>query len=268
MDVAHPKIASATAVLSTARVLASGPGVDEELLRGLQSEFQNVVLRQPPVFGGAADGPRLIVTSTSSQLVVTSTQAELEVRFYGEYLSNPELCISYLLKKIEAVRKALTGAGIVPAMMGVVVQAQFTCKDTDVSPTEHILNTHLKLAADPKTVEDAVARVAVKVNDKYFVSLRVANYESRTIQRPMLPGNMGQPIIMKPWDGVVDDYGIGLTVDINNILEGKVLGSDPEVTDQGVRALLDLVKHALTTVGPGFVDTGSVDPAALLGEPA
>ncbi len=268
MDVAHPRIVAAHAVLGLSRALPQAPEVDEKLASRLRQEFQNVVLRQPPLGGALSDGPRLILTSTSSQLVVTSTQAELEVRFYGEYASNAQLCLSYLHKKTDAVLNGFAAADIHPAMIGMVLQVQFSCKDGDVSPVEHILRTHLRSEADPASLEDAVARIAVKVRDKYFVSLRVANYESRTIQRPVMAGDFAQQMIVKPWEGSVEDYGISLIIDVNNTLESKTLGTDPEVTEDGVRAVLDLISHSLLSAGPRFVDTGRLDMNLLIAEPA
>jgi hypothetical protein len=83
-----------------------------------------------------------------------------------------------------------------------------------------------------------------------------------------MAGDFAQQMIVKPWEGSVEDYGISLIIDVNNTLESKTLGTDPEVTEDGVRAVLDLISHSLLSAGPRFVDTGRLDMNLLIAEPA
>lgn len=269
MDLPAPRIVSAHGVLGLPRVLPLSPEVDEQLVAALRGAFPNVVLRQPPLIGApATEGPRLVLTSTSAQLLITAAQADFEVRFYGDFESDAERALGYVSSKLEAVRAAFLAVGLRPSSIGCVLLAQFSFAGIDVSPVEHILATHLRLEIDPNDLEDAIARVGIKVRDKYFVSLRVANYETRLIERPVLPGQIQQQIIVKPWEGDVQDQGIGLTIDINNTLEMKTLREDPEITDAGVRAVIDLTSCCLTTAGRGFVSQGTLSADAFVGEPA
>jgi hypothetical protein len=269
MDLPVPRIVSAHGVLGLPRVLPLSPEVDEQLVAALRGAFPNVVLRQPPLMGApATEGPRLILTSTSAQLLITAVQADFEVRFYGDFEKDPERALPYVSNKLEAIRAGFQAVGLTPSSIGCVLLAQFSFAGIDVSPVEHILATHLRLHIDPKDLEDAIARVGVKVRDKYFVSLRVANYETRLIQRPVLPGEFQQQVVVKPWEGAVQDHGIGLTIDINNTLEIQTLREDPDITDAGVRAVIDLTSRCLTTAGPEFVSDGRLSAHAFVGEPA
>jgi hypothetical protein len=268
MDLPSPRIVNAQAVLGLPVLLPLAPDIDEILVKELRSEFPNIVLRQPPLMGAQNDGPRLILTSTSSQLVISASQAEFEVRFYGDYSSRSDLCLSYVQKKLEAIRNALAALDLrPPALIGVVMFAQFSFKGFEVSPIEHLLSTHLRVDVDPATVGDTVARVAVKVRDKYFATFRVADYEVRTIQRPVMP-NQPQPMLVKAWEGSLEDYGVSLTIDINNALESRNLGGDPTVSEAGVSAILELLSQSLLTAGPKFVATGELHAESLVGEPA
>jgi hypothetical protein len=264
MELTPPRLVSAHGVLGLPVSLPLSADVDEQLVVALRAHFPNVVMRQPPLVGMASEGPRLVLTSTSSQLAIAAGQADLEVRFYGEYESRPELCLKYAHDKLEAVRVALVAQGIPPAMVGLVMQLQysFTTHDFGTTPVEHILTTHLKLQTDASQVEDAVARVAVRVAGKYFVSLRVAPYAIRLLERPIMPGT--RSMIIKPWEGKLSDEGIGLTVDVNNTLEGRTLDGDPQVSEAGIAAVTDLVRRGVTEVGRSFVETGKLGSDAFV----
>lgn len=269
MDLPGPRIVSAHGVLGLPRVLPASPELDEQLVAALRGAFPNVVLRQPPLMGGPpTEGPRLVLTSTSSQLGISAAQADFEVRFYGDFETDPERALGYVSTKLEAIRAALQVVGLTPASIGCVLLAQFSFADLGVSPVEHILATHLRLEIDPNVLEDTIARIGVKVRDKYFVSLRVANFETRVIQRPVMAGNLQQQVLVKPWEGQQQDYGIGLTIDINNTLEMKTLRDDPDVTDAGVRAVIGLTARCLTTAGPEFVRDGTLNADVFVGEHA
>jgi hypothetical protein len=128
--------------------------------------------------------------------------------------------------------------------------------DEDPSAAEHILRTHLRPIVDEESVQDAVARVAVKVRDTYFVTLTVSNYESRMMEQPMVPGM--QVMRMRPWEGRPDDVGLELVLDINNKLEARVSHHRPRVTVEGVRAACRLLRKVTTSTGPTFAETGKI----------
>ena len=52
---------------------------------------------------------------------------------------------------------------------------------------DHILGTHLNLDVDPATVQDALARVAVRVRNTYYVTMTVSNYEARLLDGHFFP---------------------------------------------------------------------------------
>jgi hypothetical protein len=127
---------------------------------------------------------------------------------------------------------------------------------------DHVLATHLKLDVDAADVQDALARVAVRVRDTYYVTMTVSNYESRLIDRPFLP-NM-QAVTVRRWEGQVNDLGVQLDLDINNALEGLTLERDPVVTEDGVHAVVRMFKEVATSAAPVFVETGRVDVENLV----
>jgi hypothetical protein len=261
-------VITAQAVIGLPRALPGTPGVDEHLVAALRPSFANVVHREAPILGAPPQGARLVLTSTSSQLVISDAQADFQVRFYGDFPADPERCLAYAHTKVEAIRLAFAALDLRPITFGVVLQSQFSFRDLTVKPTEHILATHLRLEVDPHVVKDTVARVAVEVRDRYYVLFRVADYETRTFQRAIMPGDVSTTVIVRPWEGTVEDYGVSLTVDVNNTPEAQAGGNTAEITEHGVSAVFDLARYSMVAAGPEFVRSGKISADLLVGEPA
>jgi hypothetical protein len=264
MDLPAPQFVRAHAVLGLTNTLPSRGDVDESFIAAVQSEFPSVVSRQPP--DTPPNVPRLVLASTSSRLVVSPAQADFEVQFYGDFLEDLERSLAYIERKVDSIRRGFEAVDQVPANIGVISTFQLSFEGLDVDPAEHVLRTHLRTELEPEVLQDAIARIAVKVRDKYFVTLGVSNFESRIFQRPIMPGM--QPLVIRPWEGTVEDFGVELVVDINNGLEGRVEQADAQVTADGVSAVLRLLGRVATTAGPQYVETASVRVEDLVEEPA
>lgn len=266
MDLPAPVIVGVHAVFGLATTLPFKGDIDERLVASLSGEFPNVVSRQLPLPGSPLLGPRLILTSSSSQLVVSAAQLDFDVQFYGDFLSNSELGLKYVRRKLDAIRTAIDALGERAVSVGLIGKFNFSFKNVEADPVEHIIATHLRSEVPPNTAQDAGCRVALRVRDKYFVNFNVANYEARVVQRPMLPGP--QQVIVKPWEGEVSDSGVELTVDINNTLEARSLQKDPVITAQGVEAVLELFETVLGDVGPQWALNGELSADVFAVQPA
>jgi hypothetical protein len=205
--------------------------------------------------------PHLLLGSTSSQLAVSSIQADFEVRFYGDFANDFQKVLSYTEEKIAAIRRALDATGVSVVTAGVIMTLNFSFRGHDESPAAHILSTHLHVEVDESDMQDALARVAVRIRDTYFVTLTVSNYETRLFQRPILPGMKG--LLVRPWEGTVDDVGIELIVDVNNNLEARTAAEPPTVSDKGIAAITQLLREVVSTAGPKFAATGELSVATL-----
>jgi hypothetical protein len=247
----------AHAVLQLPTVSARDAGRDERFIAALSGEFPNVVSHQavpaetPPIV------PHLVLASTSSQLALSAIQADFEVRFYGEYATDPERGLEFVERKIRSILAGFDAIGEQPMMIGVVATLDFSFTNREgVSPAEHVLATHLKVQVDREAVQDALARIAFKLRDTYFVTMTVSNYETRTFERPILPGL--NAIQIRPWEGRLDDAGVQLAIDINNNLEIRTREQTPVVTDVGLRAVMQVLSEIVMTAGPAFVESGAV----------
>jgi hypothetical protein len=257
-----PTFLAAHGVLQLAQPLQRDPGWDETFIAAVRGQFPNTIghtllpADAPPIT------PHITLASTSSQLAVSAVQADFQVRFYGDYLSDIQRGLEYVERKLEAVLAGLDAAGSAVATIGLIATLHFSFKEMEGDePAAHVLRTHLRIPVEFSEVQDALARVAMKVRDTYFVTLALSNYESRLLERPIMPGMSLMRI--RPWEGRVEDTGLELVIDINNGLEARTSEADPVVTAEGVRAVAGLLREVATSSGPAFAETGRLSAEAL-----
>jgi hypothetical protein len=257
MPLPDPVFAVSHGVFQLATPQGIDPGRDERFIAAVRSEFPNLINRQflPPETPALV--PHLVLASTSSQLALSAVQADFEVRFYGEFPSDIERCVAYVERKMRSVLTGFSEAGMVPSTVGLVSTLRFSLRDRpDETATSHILTTHLRSDVPLDDVQDATARIAVRLRDTYFITLTVGNYESRVLERPFIPGVTR--LHAWPWEGRVEDVGLELAIDINNVLEAREHDDPPVVTDQGLTAITRLLHEIATNAGPRFADTGDL----------
>ena len=221
----------------------------------MRHEFPNILNRQFLPAEVPPPTPHLTLASSSAQLALSAAQADFEVRFYGRYLNEIEQGLEYVRRKMLAVLGGFGALDAQVAMVGLIATLRFSFRETEDSPAAHILRTHLRTDVDPREVQDAVARVAVRVRDTYFVNLNLSNYEARVLERPVMPG---MPVRFRPWEGRLEDTGLELTLDINNGLEARTQQDDPVVTEDGLVAVTNLLREVCLSTGPAFAETGAV----------
>lgn len=259
MPLPTPTLTRVHGVLGLRDVVVPDSARDETFIAAVRSEFANVLGRAalPPESDPSA--PHMTLASTSSQLAVSRIQADFEVRFYGDYLEDIGRGLEYVERKLASVVSGFEAIGAAVSTIGLIGTLHFSYAGRQERPVDHILQTHLRTAVDPSEVQDAVARVAVRLRDTYFVNLTLSNYETRTLERPLMPGLLR----IRGWEGRVEDHGLELVLDINNNLEGRTLGRDPEVTHEAVRAVTRLLRDVATDSGPTFAETGEVSVERL-----
>lgn len=252
------------AVLGFPAMYAQDQERDQRLISAVRSAFP-IVTSHVALSGDApTQAPHLVVASTSSQAALSRVQADFEVRFYDTYLHDVRSGLEYTREKIATLSQGLASVGIDVTTIGVIATLNFATETTR-DAVEHIATTHLRTSTNPSLLENAGARLAFKVADTYFVNLAVSNYESRVLERPIIPG---APFRIRPWEGRIEEVGIELVVDVNNGLASRVQEQDVLATPESYLAALDLVEGAVTRVGPGFVSSGIVDLADFTAERA
>lgn len=254
MALAQPQLNVVHVVLQAPNTLPRDPAQDDRFIAAVRRAFPNIVSRQllPPE--APSQLPHLTLAGSSSQLALSAIQADFEVRFYGEYLRDVARGLEYAEEKIGTMLAGYQAMGVSPSMIGLIGTLRFSLGESNEDAVRHILETHLKSSVDPAETQDAQVKIAVKVREKYFVNLTLNNYEARKLERPIMPGMT--EVRIRPWEGEVDDVGLELTVDINNNLEARVAGENPEVTEDGVRSVVGLMREVATSVGPEFAESG------------
>jgi hypothetical protein len=242
------------------------PEGDQAFINAVREEFPTVVARQALPAEAPPTIPHLALQSTTSQLAVSATRADFQKRFYGDYVEDSERCHEYLERKLRAVLQGWRATPAEPTLVGVVLTLHFSFTGEETSPVEHIVGTQLHAQVDPAYLQDVQARLGMRLDDKYFATLNVSNYEIRTLERPILPGQ--QAIEVKAWEGRVEDYGIELVIDVNNRLQSVVERAETPVSDQTVTDLLALVRTMASESGPAFVENGTFAVDSLLPEGA
>jgi hypothetical protein len=261
MPLAEPKFILARGVFELPVAAARTPDQDDRLIQALSDEFPSVAARQMLPAGLPSSLPYLALQSTASRLAISAVGSELETRFYGEYEEDAERCIEYLRRKCDAILRGWAAVDVTPSFVGLVLTLNFSFTEQDTSPAQFIAEHHLRQQIDPAALQDAMARISVRVDDTYFVTLAIANYELRTHERPVFSGQ--QLVQVRPWEGTVDDRGIELTIDINNRLALLNREGDFAVDEPALQAVFDLMNRAITSVPEEFVDTASLDVASL-----
>ncbi|HEX3174554.1 MAG TPA: hypothetical protein VHQ43_10125 [Solirubrobacterales bacterium] len=262
MALAAPKFLGVQGVLGLTE-FSRDPARDERFITAVRPEFQNVQNRQVLAPETPPQVPHLILASQSSQLSLSAAQAEFQVQFYGDYLDNIGKGLDFAERKLLAIFDGLESVGTSMSSIGLVSKFHFPYGDEDAdSAPAHVMKTLTKVDVDPTDLEDASVRIALVVRNVYFVHLTVANYELREFEQPLRPGM--QNLRLRQWQGTVAETGIELTLDINNKLEARAKQAEPEVTSEGVRAVVGMLKDVATTSGPKFAETGEISVANLV----
>lgn len=257
-----PTFLAAHGVLQPANLTPRDPAQDEAFIAAVRGEFPNIINRTLLPLDAPPLAPHITLASTSSQLVISSGQADFEVRFYGEYLTDIQRGLEYVERKLEAVLLGFQARGTPVSVIGLIATLHFSFKDMEgEEPAAHVLRTHLRLDVDQSEVQDALARVAFKLRDTYFVTLTLSNYESRVLERPIMPGQ--SVVRIRPGEGRLDDYGLELVIDINNNLEARANQVDPVVTAEGLHAVVGILREVATSSGSDFAETGRMSAEAL-----
>ena len=232
----------------------------------MRPAFPNQLARQilPP--NAPPNMAHLQLASSSSQLAMSAMQAEFAVQFYGPFLDDAGMALEYMASKMRVVLEALIAAETPPSTVGLVAAVRISLDGEPVGrETADFVGTHLKTEIDPQSVQEASVRIALRVADTHFVSLSVATFQERGIQRAFMPG---LPVIVDPWEGDVTDHGLEVTVDINNRLRAMTLKQHQPVAQDDLDAAWALLNRAATSVGPEFALTGSLSASAFDEDPS
>ena len=225
--------------------LSRRPDLDDLFIRAVRDAFPVVANRQTLAPDAPAQIPHLHLQSTASRLAVSAVGAELEARFYGDYVTDYARCREYLRSKASSVIQAWMSTGeVLPSFVGVILSANYSTQADGINPVVHLLATHMRVNAPGDATQDAMVRVGVRLSDRYFVTITLSNYESKLVDRPIFPGQLLQ---VKPWEGSIADVGISAQFDINNRLEAISQRRDPRVNAEELNSIFDVLDRTVAS---------------------
>ncbi|HEV7771583.1 MAG TPA: hypothetical protein VGO66_13110 [Solirubrobacterales bacterium] len=260
MPLTDPKILAFQGVFEL-REIGRDQARDEQFIAAVRREFPHVQNRQILPAEAPLQAPHLILASQSAQLSLSALSAEIEIRFYGEMVTDVDAALEYAERKIRAVYDALSAVGVSIEIFGAVARIHYLHADDDNMTAPHrVLATLTKVEAESDELEDAGVKVALKVADTYFVHLTVENYETRKIEQALRPG-VNLPI--QQWRGTTEETGIELAIDVNNKWERRRKQEETEVSALGLTATMSLIRHLAVEAGPHLVETGEVSVSGL-----
>lgn len=266
MALPEPMLMRARVVFELPAISVRTPDQDDAFIAAVQEEFPTLVARQMLPLGMPQNMPYLALQSTASRLAVSAVGSEMETRFYGDWATEPDRCLRYIREKVVATLGGWSALNLQPALLGAIVTINFSMPDPPNAAARFIAEHHLRQEVDPEALQDANMKVALKLNDSHFVSLGLANYEQRTFERPVFPGQ--QLIQVKAWEGEVEERGIELTVDVNNKPDLITKQGEVVVDEAYAMSTIDLLARVIARAPSEFVDTAALDIAALAAEGA
>ena len=261
MALPDPVLTTAKAILNIPSPIQRRPDYDDIFMSAVQSEFPTLAAHQnlPPETPLIV--PHLVLQSTASRASVSAIGSEFETRFYGDYQADRELCFSYVRRKLNALLTGWEALGARPSFLGVIMVAHVSFPtDGETPPARFLAERHLRTGVSDD-LQDVTVRRAFRHAESHFISVSLANYEVRGIERPVFGGP--QLIQVRPWEGRLDDLGIELTVDVNNRLRALITRSDPEVGEDEVETILALNRRVIERSKGSVIETGELDIDAL-----
>jgi hypothetical protein len=235
---------------------------DERFIQAASEAFPHVVNRVMLTPETGIQTPHLLLASTSSQLAVSALQADFQVRFYDEYIDDVERGIDYVRAKLATTLAAFEASGTEVASIGVIVTLHFKHEDGQPSPVEHLRDVHLRSDVRVEDLQDIVVRIALRLRDIYYLNITISNYETRALERPVTPA---MPMVrIRPWEGRVEESGLEMALDMNNVLEARTQQADPRVTSVALDSVANVLRGVATSHGPRFLETGEISVGEIV----
>lgn len=237
------------------------PQKDEVFIQAVKRDFPHLVARQMLPPQAPPNLAHVELASSSSRLTLSAAAAEFTVEFFGDHTTDHARALAYVHEKMKTVLEGLVKAGGTPTNVGIIVQLNFSLASAELgAASRQILEGHVRGDIDASIVQDAGVRVAVRVGGSHYATFNLNNYEVRGLGRPLMPG---VPVVINPWEGVVEDHGIELTIDVNDRL-GELLRREHAPVDAGrLASTYAVLEQAVIVAGPAFVADGTLDTRAL-----
>jgi hypothetical protein len=255
-----PVFESARVVFRLPHASLRRPDEDDRFIQAVRGAFPILATRQALPMD--VNAPYIQLQSTASRLALSSGGSEFGVNFYADFGQDIARCFAYVRDKTIATLRGWEAVGVPPTFVGIICVLNYPFGQDKAEPAAYLLSRHTKYDVDAALVQDAFVRVALKIEEHYYLSLGLAVYERRAIERAVV---LGQQVQVKPWEGEVDVTGIELTVDVNDRLYALANREEPTVDDAEVEAVLGLAEAAVARAGSSYIESARLDVDELTG---
>jgi hypothetical protein len=235
--------------------------VIDALAAALKGDFEARL--EPAVPAGApAEIPYVMFQSNRSNIAFSQIQLDYEVNFEGGHRKSFGDCHEYMAKKSSRLLDAWMRVGARPVWEGLLVTLQASMlNEAELAPLHHISETLLRPELEDDLLHDASINFGLRIQDRYFATIGVAEYEAKRVERKITPGAAMTPI--RPWDAELSDRGFQLTVDVNNRYGALLEKRHMRVSESDLRAMNDLTWHLVEHVAVPLARDGVLNTDAI-----
>jgi hypothetical protein len=234
----------------------------DDLTGALKGEFEGRLEPQVPP-GAPAEIPYIMFQKDASNIAFSSIQLDYEVRFRGGHRNSFTDCHDYMAKKSARLLETWMRVGARPVWEGLAVTLKastFNAPD-DLAPLHHISETLLRPELEDDLLHDASVNFGFRIQDRYFATFVVAEYEAKQVERNIAPGAPMTPI--RPWDAELSDRGLQLSVEVNNRYGALLEKRHMRVNESDLRAMNDLTWQLVEHVAVPLMRDGVLNTAAI-----
>ena len=263
MPLGYPRMVTAQSVLTFASPIVRESGRDDLLVAGLRAEFQTVVSKPMALPGGPPQIAPLVLASRSAQVTIGPSEASFTVGLFGDFVTDHRRALEYVRRKTGVLCVAMQNADVEVLVLGVLVTMQFSTGSGGAREAiEQLAEFYEGDEAEGEEVADLFVRAGVGVDNLYYVTTSFSNYETRTFQRPAMPG--ASVVTVHPWEGDVSDSGVQMTIDVNNRLEARRTQGARQLDPDRIDGIFELLGRLVDARSHEIMETGRFHSANLM----
>lgn len=207
--------------------------------------------------------PRYLFSYHGTNLLLSKTSLTFSIEYEGNAQRSYEICDQLIRKRTQKIFDAL-----VPDVLksfefaGVVNAVNYSYTGTArTNAAEDIAKQFFKINTGQLQLEDTEFRIGCRYEEKYFINIACANYETRekTVEIPKQVENESRRFVaIGVYDGTVKDIGIAVIVDVNTKLYKKLHETPLQIEKSEYGKLLDLVRQVIEQRVDKFLAEGAL----------
>ena len=190
----------------------------------------------------AAEAPRIILNSKNghSQVSFSQISVDFTVNFDSDFKNDFDLTKEYILKRIDILKRLLREIDISNYYFGGITYNVHL--DTQGSSNTGYIKKILGNSAEKENnIYEAMQKIAVVVEDKYFINQQISTYKEYQRNGNVIPN------LINFLNSKLVEEGVNLSLDINNRYEYLYTGKETNIEnlDKLIIKLYELTEQKL-----------------------